>query len=634
VTVLAQSDVIEASQRVILDAVGDPPDLTLVRGAGNRGDELIWAGTRELLSERIYREIDLSTLPSARGHTVLLSGGGAFSRAYHELMPRALAVAGLRFERVIVLPSSFDPSEDEVREALAHTRATVFAREAESHRRILSLCDARLAHDCAFFFDFAPYRREGSGTLNAFRTDREAAGHHELPPGNDDISASAPSLDRWLEAIARHETIRTDRAHVMIAGALLGKRVEFARSTYHKLEAIADYALADYPVVELPRAAPRVGAGGANGRPSSHAAEARVTAVVLTRDRPQRALRAIDSVRGGAVPVGTLVVDNNSAPAAAAALAGGCEERDGVVLRRSDRNLGCAGGRRLALETVDTEFVLFNDDDAELEPGALDLLAADLEGHPDAAAVTATVVFPDGSVQHSGGSLKIAAGVADFGLIGAEVPDAATLPATGPADWVPGTAVLVRRAVLDEFPIDDRMSTYYEDNEWCYRVELARPGTFRRCREARAVHHFTRKHAPGRDFAGRSLAVELLEAQAQFYARHGVLLGTPLFELVPELLDSSGTPDVAGARLLMELLLAKGTDWVFTGWMNGELDPLLVGAGREREEAKHAERLQFLYERHVTLEQVESGGWWRLRRRVLPALRIYSRLRKSAGRRS
>jgi GT2 family glycosyltransferase len=362
--------------------------------------------------------------------------------------------------------------------------------------------------------------------------------------------------------------------------------------------------------------------------------EARVTAVVLTRDRPQRALRAIDSMRGGAVPLRTLVVDNNSAPAAAAALAVGCEERDGVVLRRSDRNLGCAGGRRLALETVDTEFVLFNDDDAELEPGALDLLVADLDAHPDAAAVTATVLLPDGSVQHSGGSLKIAGGIADFGLIGAEQPDPAGLPATGPADWVPGTAVLVRRAVLDEFPIDDRMSTYYEDNEWCYRVELARPGGFRRSREARAVHHFAYKHQAAPDFAARSLAVDLIQAQARFYERHGLLLGAALFDLVPHLRDSEGIPDVVAARLLMELVLAKGTDWLFMAWMSGDLDPLLGGSRLELKLAEHAERVHFLQERHATLERVESGGWWRLRGRLLPALRIYSRLRQPAGRRS
>ena len=249
----AQTATVEASRRAILDEIGDPPDLTFVRTVGNIGDELICAGTRSLLADHIYTETTLEGMCSAQGHTVVIGGGGAFCRPYHELMPRLLAVADLRFERVLLLPSSFDPSEDAVREALAKTTATVFAREQESYERIRSLCDARIAHDGAFFFDFAPFRRPGMGTLDAFRTDREAVGREDrpLPEGNDDISVTAPTLEAWLETIASHELVRTDRAHVMIAAALLGKQVEYASSSYHKVPAIAEYALGDYPVQRL-----------------------------------------------------------------------------------------------------------------------------------------------------------------------------------------------------------------------------------------------------------------------------------------------------------------------------------------------------------------------------------------------
>ena len=161
---------------------------------------------------------------------MVLQGSGAFCRPYHEVMPRALAVAELRFRRVIVLPSSFDTAEETVRDALARSRAIVFARERVSASKLVSLCDVRLAHDCAFFFDLARWRRDGSGTLNAFRTDPEATGLRALAPDNEDISATAPDLEAWLNRIAEHDLIRTDRAHVMIAAALMGKRVEFLPS--------------------------------------------------------------------------------------------------------------------------------------------------------------------------------------------------------------------------------------------------------------------------------------------------------------------------------------------------------------------------------------------------------------------
>ena len=117
------------AERSLLDAIGDPYDLTLVRTPGNLGDALIAAGTAELLADHVYREVDLEGLCSAEGDTVVLQGSGAFCRPYHEVMPRALAVAELRFRRVLVLPSSFDTAEETVRDALARSRAIVFARE-------------------------------------------------------------------------------------------------------------------------------------------------------------------------------------------------------------------------------------------------------------------------------------------------------------------------------------------------------------------------------------------------------------------------------------------------------------------------------------------------------------------------
>lgn len=78
--------------------------------------------------------------------------------------------------------------------------------------------------------------------LIAYRDDREAARPH-VPIANNDISVTCDSLDEFLWTIARHELIRTDRAHVTIAGAMLGKRVEYAASNYHKVPGIVSFSL-------------------------------------------------------------------------------------------------------------------------------------------------------------------------------------------------------------------------------------------------------------------------------------------------------------------------------------------------------------------------------------------------------
>src|SRR2546423_3151843 len=130
----------------LLDEIGEPLDLTLVRGPSGENDPLLHRA-RDVLSERIYTEIELEQLASAHGDTALLCSGEGWRRRRDQLLPHVLAVAELRFRRVIVLPTRFDTSDDEIREALTRTRATVFAADRSIYTRIAALCDARLAQD-------------------------------------------------------------------------------------------------------------------------------------------------------------------------------------------------------------------------------------------------------------------------------------------------------------------------------------------------------------------------------------------------------------------------------------------------------------------------------------------------------
>jgi GT2 family glycosyltransferase len=660
------SSEVAESRVTLLDVIGADRELTLVRGFDNH----------------VFREIELDDLPGSAGDTVLLPGSGAFCRPYHEWMPRALAIAELRFERVIVLPSSFDVSEDAVRDSLRRTRAIVFAREAESCRQIESLCQAHLGVDCAFFFDFSEWQAAGEGTLNAFRTDREASGGELLLADNRDISLTAASLEAWLSEIGRHALVRTDRAHVMIAAALMGKDVEFAPGSYHKVEAIAAGSLRGLPVrpIESPRrypsAAPASAPAGATRDRLRAAAlrrppgtqistePARVTAVVLTRNRPDLVAEAVRSVMASTVPVKVLLIDNNSDPENRPALVALAAADARIDLRLSDRNLGCAGGRRLATELVDTELALFLDDDAELIEGALEHMLADLDAHPAAAGVTALVVDLYGNVHHYGGWIAVSDETARFGLDGSGQPfDHPSLCRTGPSGWAPGTAALLRTHMLRDVELDDRMAAYYEDNEWCYRVEQRCPGSFRRCREAIVLHH----HDPAAGAESSIRVVERFEtferlaAQAHFFRVSGVLLDVDLDRILPELRRPEGDMDLLAVRLLMEIILARGVAWCVVEWMNGGLRPLLYG-GFERqaqvlaqargrimelehehlgaqeqirrlmhEQSEAREQIRWLTDRHTTLCRVEAGGWWRLRSRLRPVLRVASMLRRLVG---
>jgi hypothetical protein len=120
--------------------------------------------------------------------------------------------------------------------------------------------------------------------------------------------------------------------------------------------------------------------------------------------------------------------------------------------------------------------------------------------------------------------------------------------------------------------------------------------------------------------------------------------------LMPELRRADGTVDAAAARLLLALVEANGPEWTLTEWLAGGLGPLLrIGEtsdhkARAKELQSQTDRLAWrvrelederawLLERHETLERVQEGGWWRLRQRVLPALRLATRVRETVGRR-
>lgn len=491
----------------MIEALDGCGDVTLVGAIGNVGDELIAAGAHVLLDAHVRRHVALNDLCAVRGRTAVLMGGGAFSRSYHEVMPWALRLAQRRFERVIVLPSSFDAGVDAVRDALAQTRAIVFAREPRSYDAIRGLCDARLAMDCAAYVDYSGYRDlAAAGVLQAFRTDAEAPEGFIVPEGNDDLSVTSPSLDAFLARIAAHEEVRTDRAHVMIAAALMGRRVRWAAARTPKVQALASWMLDGLDVRPLaPRArvnatTPRrdrtsdalrrlAGRTTVAERPGSGAP--RITAVVVQQDREELTLGAVASLTEETrAPMRVLVVDNNSDGAGRDRLAEGLRGHEAAQLILHDRNLGCAGGCAAALAHVDTELVFLLDSDAVVLPHAVDLLLAELDAHPEAVAAGPTVVWQDGHVQCCGGSVsRPRHGILDFHPDHAgEDPAAVSRMPSSPCDWIPHCAVLVRTETLRAHPIDPGYAAYFEDNDFNQRVAGAHPHGLRRVPAALCLH--------------------------------------------------------------------------------------------------------------------------------------------------
>ncbi len=235
-------ELIQSTRDTLRTEIAGTKEVALFRTPGNLGDQLIHAGVKALLAQLGIRhtQMHISEAASAEeGDVALVNGSGGWCHPHH-LMPTLIAPVEARYRRVIVLPSSFDVTEPSVAQWLDRTRSLVMARERVSYDGIVSRCRAVLGVDSAFFFNFSSFQRPGGGTLDAFREDEESRFQRgRRPKFNIDVSASCASLDEWLETIARCSLVRTDRCHVMIAAAMMGKAVQAWESSYHKLAAIA-----------------------------------------------------------------------------------------------------------------------------------------------------------------------------------------------------------------------------------------------------------------------------------------------------------------------------------------------------------------------------------------------------------
>lgn len=236
---------IAASKDRLLAELNGCHDIVFVPLRGNMGDKLLWAGTRALLRNVRYREVHPSRLDDVSGQLALMAGSGGWCKDFHGFAPDILQRLESRFERVVVLPSTYEPSFALIAEIMSASRSRFYAREEVSRKLVEPFADVATAHDTAFFFDYTPYFILGEGTLHAMREDHASATDWSKigidPASNVDISLKARTMDEWLWTIARSRNVVTDRAHVMIAAAMLGKQVTYYPTTDHKVPAIASY---------------------------------------------------------------------------------------------------------------------------------------------------------------------------------------------------------------------------------------------------------------------------------------------------------------------------------------------------------------------------------------------------------
>lgn len=233
--------------------------LIYVRNPGNWGDALIGAGERAFLRHFAIPHVDVDgSSISARliaytrlrslslRPTILYGGNGALSGPYPELHAQIRLLLKGTIDSVL-MPSTLPPdigSWDLPPSIELWRRDETISRQAGP--------ESRFCHDMAFFLE-APDVPIVEREANLFRADAEQRNGRPIPSANFDLSDTGSHqspVREFFDRIGRYEVINTDRLHIAIAGALLGRRVNLFPNSYGKNEAIYAASIAPhYPNV-------------------------------------------------------------------------------------------------------------------------------------------------------------------------------------------------------------------------------------------------------------------------------------------------------------------------------------------------------------------------------------------------
>jgi exopolysaccharide biosynthesis predicted pyruvyltransferase EpsI len=227
---------------------GKHRSLIEIENTGNWGDALIHAGQREFFRDkriiverhsiaklRKLNPFQLFSLSRFCTRRAVISGGGPWCDWYTR--PLEMKRVSRYFSRILIMPSSYTCSP-----ALNSNRAEFWRRDnSESAETVPT---SAFCHDLAFYL--SPKKRFPKQKLALMFRDDIERGEFNLPFGNRDISSEGThrsSPDDFFDRIGEYEIIVTNRLHVGIAGALLGREVHLFKSRSKKIASVYEASL-------------------------------------------------------------------------------------------------------------------------------------------------------------------------------------------------------------------------------------------------------------------------------------------------------------------------------------------------------------------------------------------------------
>jgi GT2 family glycosyltransferase len=143
---------------------------------------------------------------------------------------------------------------------------------------------------------------------------------------------------------------------------------------------------------------------------------------------------------------------------------------------RSDVNLGFAGGNNLGIKQATGQYLFFVNNDTEFTPKLIDILAADLDDHPEIGMISPKLMYfdqPD-MIQYAGYTPMNYYTCRNFCIGQFEIDKGQYDNITAPTGYIHGAAMMVRRAAIDKAGLmAENFFLYFEEYDWSDHIKKA-----------------------------------------------------------------------------------------------------------------------------------------------------------------
>ncbi len=197
----------------------------------------------------------------------------------------------------------------------------------------------------------------------------------------------------------------------------------------------------------------------------------RISIITINYNQASVTCELLNSLRRVSYPdVEAIVVDNHSTDNPEETIKTKYPE---VKFVRSAQNLGFAGGNNLGLRMATGKYLLFLNNDTEVDPGFLQPMVELFEANPKAGAASPKILYfnSDGVIQYAG-STNINPFTGRNRRHGYLEKDAGQHDVLRKTDLAHGAAMMVPRKVVDRVgAMPEFFFLYYEEVDWCETIK-------------------------------------------------------------------------------------------------------------------------------------------------------------------